>query len=223
MKTTITKLDRVLTDFTNDWPSHPNPFVGLPASAEEDLPLFLAAGVHPGDPPLPPTMTAAAARQLANQALADARTEAAAAMSSRLLFNQHKLDPAEVRELCDLPMPELARRFCDAECGLDSSDEDIRKWVREQKDQVLFWEAHHERLCQQPGGLANASLCTIRQVGCGFGMMAQAMLEPYWCDSADTTFVEFHDQVIAAMPQADFHYSGPMPDVAGEQDCAVAA
>lgn len=223
MKTTITKLDRVLTDFTNDWPSHPDPFVGLPVSPEEDRELFLSAGVHPGDPPLPPTMTATAARQSANKALADARTEAAAAMASRLLFNQHKPDPAKVRELCELPLTELARRFCDSECGLDSSDEGIRNWVREQKDQVLFWEAHYERLRQQPGGLASATLCTLRQVGCGFGMMAQAMLEPYWCDSADTTFVEFHDQVIAVMPQSDFHYTGPMPEAAGERFLRLAA
>ena len=223
MKTTSNELNRVLLDFTAKWPNHQDPFAGLPASPEEDQELYLAAGVHPGDPPLPPTMTAAAARQLANQALADARTEAAAAMASRLLFNQGRVSTAEVRELCNLPMPELARRFCDAECGLDSSDEDIRGWVREQKDQVLFWEAQHERLREQPGGLVSASLCTLRQLGCGFGMMAQAMLEPYWCDSADTTFVEFHDQVIAAMPQADFHYSGPMPDTAVEQACAVAA
>lgn len=223
MKTTTTELNRVLRDLSAQWPSREDPFAGLPTLPAEDLELFLSAGVHVGDPPLPPTMTADAARQLATKALADARNEAAAAMASRLLFNQHKPDPAKVHDLCNLPMPELARRFCDAECGLDSSDEGIREWVREQKDQVVFWEAHHERLCQQPGGFASAALCTLRQVGCGFGMMAQAMLEPYWSDPADTTFVVFHDQVIAAMPQADFHFSGPTPDAADGLGCAVAA
>ena len=222
MKTTSTEMNRVLWDFATTWPNHTDPFAGLPTSPEADRQLYLAAGLHLGAPPLPPSMSANSAGWLADKALVHARREAGVAMAARLCFNQHRLDPAEVRDLCDLPMTELAQRFCDGECALPSSDEAVREWVRGHTAQLRYWEAHYERLRQQPGGLAKASLCTLRQLACGFGQLAADILTPYWCDPADTTFVVFHDQVIAAMP-GDYHYSGPMPEVVGEQDLPVAA
>ncbi|MEN9574809.1 MAG: hypothetical protein RL514_2664 [Verrucomicrobiota bacterium] len=223
MKTTSTEINRVLWDFATTWPDHADPFAGQPpTSPEADRALYLAAGAHLGAPPLPPSMTADAARQVADKALGHARQEAGVAMASRLCFNQHRLDPAKVRELCDLPLTELAQRFCDGECALPSSDEAVQGWVRGNTAQLRYWEEHYARLSQQPGGLAKASLCTLRQLACGYGQLAADILEPYWADPADTTFVVFHDQVIAAMP-GYYHYTGPGPELVGEQDLPVAA
>lgn len=215
----VTEMNRVLLDPPINWPSHPNPFVGLPASPDEDLQLFLAAGVHPGDPPLPPDTTPAAARQLAETAVVNARQEARVAMASRIVFNQGRLSTAEVRDLCDLPLSELARRFCDSECSLPFTDAGIADWVKDLADQVAKLEAEHERLRRLPRGLAAASLCSIRQLAGGFGSGAQQMLECHFFSS--DSFTGFYDQLIGEIP-GDYHYTGPCPETASPQDLAAA-
>lgn len=222
MKTTAPEMNRVLRDFTTKWPHHENPFTGLPKSEASDHRLYLAAGPHLDGPPLPPNLTPTAARELANKALANARLELSAAMGARMDFNQGITDPVRVRFGCGFPVWFYVEQFVRSECSLPSSDAQIQEWIRAQAQQILWWDKIHDRMGRRPGGLATASLCKLRQLACGFGTMAQDLLEPYWCDLTDTRFVEFHDQVIAEIKRCDFHYTGPMPDSAGEQSLPVA-
>jgi hypothetical protein len=217
MKTSATEMNRVLRDFTAKWPNPENPFAGLPRSEAADLRHFLAVGAYLDGPPLPPDLTPAEARQLADKALANARLELSAAMGARMDFNQGITYPERVRFGCGFPLWFYVEQFVRSECSLPSSDAQIQKWIQSQTQQILWWAKMDDRMSRRPGGLTTASLCKLRQLACGFGMMAQELLEPYWLDATDTRFVEFHDQVIAEIKRCDFHYTGPMPDAAGEQ------
>jgi len=223
MKTTkisVAKLNQVLRDASSDYPNNADPFAGLPDAPEEDLRLFLAAGLHPSDPALPADTTLADARHLAESALADARLEVAAAMATRMLFNRHQPDPVRVQELCELPMRELVERFRESELGLESSDEFVADWINGQADQLLHWESHHERLRQLPGGLAAATLCTLRQLAGAFGLLAADMLEGHFVGSDE--FGSFHDRVIGLVP-GNYEFTGPHPKAASPLDEPVAA
>jgi hypothetical protein len=204
MISTATELNRVLQDFTTDWPNHPDPFAGLPVKKRADRQLYLAAGTHHDDPPLPPGLSPAEVRRRAEEGLLSAELELRMALLARMDFHQGLMSLDRMLFQSGFPLPlivELCQR--DAPASAPAG----RVWIAEHNEPVLFWVNEHQRILRRKRGLATASLCRLRQLSCGYGLLAAAILEPLLSDP-EGRFTAFYDQVIAAIPECDFHYTG---------------
>lgn len=214
---TVNEMNRSLLDFGASWPKDRSPFANLPVSSGPDLQLYLAAGAYYDGPPLPPDLSYDKAHQLAEEVLRNARLELGVALGARYQFARGDRDPLKVKELCASSVRDIARDFQHWECALDPSDEETRVFITEKTQQVVYWEGEYERLSRHPHGLAAANLCTLRQLAGGFTMMVENLLDHVW-GATDERFENFHDAIVAVMPDCDFRNSGPQP--AG--DAAVA-
>ena len=209
VSTTPAEMNRVLLEFTTTWPNHPDPFAGIPQSKREDRQLYLAAGAHLDDPPLPPTLASKVARSLALDGLTNAELELKMSLLVRMDFHQDLRILNRMRFMSAYPLP-LIVEVCQQSVILPAGTKVPPAWIGGFREQVLFWVREHQRICLRKPGLATASLCRLRQLSCGYGLMARAIMEPVWRDP-DRRFTAFHDQVIATMPECDFHYTGRHP------------
>lgn len=205
---TAAELNNSLRDFTTDWPSHRDPFAGLPEKKRADRQLYLAAGTHHDDPPLPPGLAPAEVRRRAEGGLLSAELELKMALLARLDFHQGLMSLDRMCFQSVFPL-RLIVEICQRDAP--ASAPAGRVWIAEHSEPVLFWVKEHQRLLRRKRGLAAVSLCRLRQLSCGYGLLARAILEPLLSDP-DGRFTAFYYQVIARLlPECDFHYTGRRP------------
>lgn len=207
LTTQITEMNRAILNFTAKSPKHQDLLAGLPASPEEDLELYRAAGAWPGSTPLSEEVAPNLARAIATEVLRDARLELAVAMAARMAFNQRERKPACVRSLCSLHPVLLIQRFKITESCLADTDTVTRAWVEEQAAQLHFLESIYENLLNPVPSGKRASLCELRQLAGACSEMTVTLLEFYW-GAEDDPFEQFFAEVVTAFPHCDFRQRG---------------